>query len=137
MPIETRPWITREMVRAEPDTLFVFGDNLARAGMGGQAKEMRGEPNTVGIPTKRYPAMNYGAFFTNSDFDQVRAAMEEGWKRLAIHILKGGLVVFPADGIGTGLAELHDRAPRIARFIHRCTDKLSDLAHEQKEKDRK
>jgi redox-sensitive bicupin YhaK (pirin superfamily) len=29
--------------------LFVFGDNLRRTGFGGQAAEMRGEPNAVGI----------------------------------------------------------------------------------------
>jgi hypothetical protein len=44
--------ITREMVRADPSTVFVFGDNMARNGLAGQAKEMRGEPNAIGVPTK-------------------------------------------------------------------------------------
>lgn len=42
--IEYRDHITRAMLRAEPEKLFVFGDNFVRTGFGGQAKEMRGEP---------------------------------------------------------------------------------------------
>lgn len=137
MPIEKREWITRAMVQAEPNTLFVFGDNLARSGMGGQAKEMRGEPNAVGIPTKRFPSMKDSSFLTDGDFAEVRGAMEEGWKRLAFHVMGGGLVVFPADGIGTGLAQLHERAPRIAAFLDRCIDRLSDIADGKVKEDRK
>jgi len=53
MGIRTEKHITRQMLRAEPGTLWVFGDNLQRKGLGGQAKEMRGEPNAIGIPTKK------------------------------------------------------------------------------------
>lgn len=60
-------YITRQMMRAEPTTLFVFGDNLAQVGYGGQAKEMRGEPNAVGIPTKRKPSRTApDEFFTDN-----------------------------------------------------------------------
>ncbi len=45
-------WITRDMVRAEPDARFVFGDNVEREGFGGQAAAMRGEPNAIGVATK-------------------------------------------------------------------------------------
>jgi hypothetical protein len=44
--------ITREMVQADRNTVYVFGDNVARHGLGGQAKAMRGEPNTIGVSTK-------------------------------------------------------------------------------------
>ncbi|KKL05458.1 hypothetical protein LCGC14_2605850, partial [marine sediment metagenome] len=56
--IEYRDHITRQMLRDEPDTLFVFGDNMQRRGLGGQAFAMRGEPNAVGIPTKIFPSMD-------------------------------------------------------------------------------
>lgn len=110
--------ITRAMMRAEPRTLFAFGDNIGRKGYGGQAREMRGEPNAVGIPTKWLPSMSEDAFFKDSDFDRVRAAIEVPLGRLAQHLANGGVVVWPEDGIGTGLAELQMRAPRIYAYIN-------------------
>ena len=35
-------YIRREDVQANPNKIFVFGDNIMREGLGGQAKEMRG-----------------------------------------------------------------------------------------------
>ena len=53
--VERIRFITREYVRANPDKIFLFGDNLEQRGLGGQAAAMRGEPNAVGIPTKKRP----------------------------------------------------------------------------------
>lgn len=122
--------ITRAMLRAEPDTLFVFGDNLERRGLGGQAKEMRGEPNAVGIPTKRRPDTKESAFFADRDFDAFRYAAGEAVSRLRKHLEAGGVVVWPADGIGTGLAQLSDRAPCIAAAIERTRARLEAISAE-------
>ena len=46
--------ITRDKIKENPDVLYLFGDKLLRKGLGGQAKEMRGEPNTLGIVSKKY-----------------------------------------------------------------------------------
>lgn len=115
--IEYRKRITRQMLRDEPEKLFVFGDNLERRGLGGQAREMRGEPNAVGIPTKRSPSMVDGSFFTNDDFYVVRTEIDPAMAKLAAHLLAGGTVVWPADGIGTGLADLPRRAPWIWTYL--------------------
>ena len=48
-------FIYRSDLKANPSVLYLFGDNLQRVGLGGQAKEMRGEPNAVGIATKKAP----------------------------------------------------------------------------------
>lgn len=109
-----RKFITRQMLRNEPDTLFVFGDNAQRRGLGGQAKEMRGEPNAVGIPTKIYPSMHKAAFFSDDDFDFIRPILNMEFERLRYH---AGAIVWPEDGIGTGLADLPTRAPKIWRYI--------------------
>jgi hypothetical protein len=109
--------ITRAMLRANPATLFVFGDNYAGIGRGGQAKEMRGEPNAVGIPTKWAPHMREDAFFKNEDLEKVRLLIDARFTRLLNHIRSGNEVVWPADGIGTGLAELQARAPKIWALI--------------------
>lgn len=107
--------VTRDLVRSDRNTLYVFGDNMAGRGLGGQAAEMRGEPNAIGVPTKWAPERRESAYFTDADctnrdvwhaihgaFEQMRAALAEGRD-----------VVIPADGLGTGLAELPRRAPKI------------------------
>ncbi|MFL7901589.1 hypothetical protein ACJ41P_10680 [Azospirillum argentinense] len=127
MPVETERHITRQSVRSRPDALFVFGDNLERRGRGGQAAEMRGEPNAVGIPTKRAPRRDESAYFTDDDYSTAVAAMRLDMIRLGEHVKQGGVVVIPADGIGTGLAELPTRAPRIHAYIQRCFEKLRGI----------
>lgn len=114
---ETRKWITRGMLRAEPDKLFVFGDNMLRIGMGGQAREMRDELNAVGIPTKHSPSTGPYDYFTDDDIIRVSSAIIKEFIRLRDHIRAGGTVVWPADGIGTGLADLRRRAPAIMWLI--------------------
>ncbi|RCK34586.1 hypothetical protein TH24_20540 [Thalassospira xiamenensis] len=126
--IEFRDWITREMLRAEPDVLFVFGDNLARRGKGGQAAAMRGEPNAVGIPTKIRPSMDDNAFFSNEDFEKWKAASIEDWRKLFAHVRAGGKVVWPSAGIGTDRARLNEKAPEIAASIERNLQALQQLS---------
>lgn len=108
--IEYRDFITREMLQAEPDVLFVFGDNFERRGLGGQAKAMRGEPNSVGIPTKRAPTMMARGFLKNQDFLEWISRSEVDVLRLLHH---KGKIVWPKAGIGTGLARLLKNAPLI------------------------
>lgn len=128
MPIRYEKHITRAMLRAEPDTLFVFGDNLARRGLGGQAKEMRGEPNAIGIPTKRAPGMCDGDFMRDEDFDTFRHEAAGSLSVLRVHLEGGGSVVWPADGIGTGLAQLLDRAPKVWAALERARIRLEAVA---------
>ena len=109
--------ITRKMLRDFPNTLFVFGDNMIARGLGGQAKEMRGEPNAVGIPTKIMPGMSYADFFRDEDYERAKPKIDAAFVRLFAHVAQGGDVVWPEDGIGTGLAELPKRAPRIWKLI--------------------
>lgn len=114
--IEYRDNITRGMLRAEPEKLFVFGDNFQHRGYGGQAEEMRGEPNAVGISTKTEPTMKPQAFLSDD--------MSEVWgvfcgKEVTKLLTFDGTIVWPKAGIGTGLAQLPKRAPRIWQAIER------------------
>lgn len=129
--IRYEPFITRAMVRAEPDTLWVFGDNLRRTGLGGQAKEMRGEPNAVGIPTKHWPSNNRNAFFSDRDFETFKAAALPDFIRLADHLRAGGVVVWPADGVGTGRARLKESSPRIWRWLQGAKHRLMQISAER------
>lgn len=107
--------IARMDLRTNQNTcLYVFGDNLAEVGYGGQAKEMRDEPNAIGIPTKRNPRL----YLNDGDFDEVVPIIKQKVGRLRGFLaLSDTVVVFPADGIGTGLANLSSQAPMIWGYL--------------------
>ena len=114
MKVERHPWITRAMARAAPPgTVFLFGDNLTQRGFGGQARALRGEPNAIGIPTKRAPGMLPGDFFTDAEYESNCRAIDAAFARIPID----ATVVIPEKGIGTGLAQLSWRAPRTAVYL--------------------
>ena len=119
--IEYRRHVLRRQLMNERGKLFVFGDNLARRGYGGQAKEMRGEPNAVGIPTKRAPSMVASAFLRDADVSEWAMAASFDIERLCNH---DGPIVWPSAGIGTGLARLRESAPEIHRRIEILRQKL-------------
>ena len=112
-------WVTRDMVQNSRSTLFVFGDNMERCGLGGQAGAMRGEPNAIGVPTKRAPGSAPDDFFRDTDLQDlaVRAAILGAFAVVNESLDAGRDVVIPTDGLGSGLSELPTRAPLIYAFI--------------------
>ncbi len=119
--------IPREDVQSDWDTIFVFGDNMERRGRSGQAGAMRGEPNTIGVPTKWKPARTESAYFTDQDLhnEAVRQALRSAFDRMRAALAEGRNVVIPADGLGTGLAELPTRAPKLHAAIQASIAALS------------
>lgn len=110
--IITDEWYTTELVKNNPKYLFVFGDNLARKGHGGQAI-IRDYPNTFGIPTKREPNKRESSYFSDR-FEEFIAVLN------AISLLKHiknkekyDAIVFPSNGIGTGLSHTKNKSPII------------------------
>lgn len=122
--------VTRAEVQANSGTLYVFGDNVARRGLGGQAAAMRGELNAVGVPTKWWPGMAASAFFTDAtrDDELVMSDIAMAFGRLEAAIKNGRDIAIPADGLGTGLAELPARAPLIHAYIEERIAYLAKLA---------
>lgn len=102
------------LCQANPNVMFAFGDNLIKKGEAGQAI-IRKEPNAFGVPTKKLPSMSPDSFFSDaySEYEATRNALKRLW---AIH-LNGGAVVLPKSKIGSGLARLHENAPKIAKMI--------------------
>lgn len=116
--VERMRFVTREYVRANADKIFLFGDNLEQRGFGGQAAAMRGEPNAVGIPTKKSPKLSRDAFFTDDEFDQNKSAIDLAFARLAEAVTDSTRsIVVPSDGLGTGRAQLKERAPRTFAYL--------------------
>ena len=116
--IRQTEWFTVAMCRANPDRIYVFGDNMAHRGRAGQAV-IRGESNAIGLPTKWYPARDEGAYFTDALFEDayIRTEHFTVFAKLRRHLAEARTVVIPADGFGTGLAELPKRAPRMHAWI--------------------
>lgn len=111
--------LVREHIRLCPEILVLFGDNLKRIGLGGQAKECRGEPNVLGIPTKRLPSREARAFFSDADLDEVAPIIDEAFNTAATALLRGQDVAYPFRGVGSGYARLAEKAPRL---YERVTD---------------
>ena len=126
MPLRTQKMIYRHELQANPDTLYVFGDNLLRVGYGGQAGQMRGEPNAVGVATKKAPGMRDKDFFTDDEHPENVQSIIRDFLPVLLHLQEGRDVVFPADGIGTGLSELPIRAPNTHAFIEEYVDHLRE-----------
>lgn len=103
---------TREQIQRQRTTLFVFGDNVARVGYGGQAREARGEPNTLGIATLYAPYNYFG-----KDIARELKFIQSDLSRLEEQLMKGIDVVAPFDGVGTGLSQLSRLAPSLYNNI--------------------
>ena len=120
MPIEFKKFITRKEVQKNRHKIYVFGDNLQHVGYGGQAKAMRGECNTIGIPTKYAPYQ----YFHECDYDLALPIIKMYFDEIKNHLEMGRTVVIPKDGIGTGLAKLEEKAPKIWKYVKRERIKL-------------
>lgn len=117
MPVVYQKFIHRDDLHRNRGVLYLFGDNVQRRGMGGQAAEMRGEPNAIGVRTKRAPFIGPGAFFTDEEFDKTKEMIWNDLEPAFAHVKKGGIVVIPSEGLGTDRAQLQDRAPITFAFL--------------------
>ena len=125
MPIKYQKFITRQDLKNNPNDIYLFGDNLMKVGLGGQAREMRGEPNAIGIPTKFAPGNAPEDFFSDLDFQMIQRKYDVLFANLG-ELLRGGkTIVIPEAGLGTGLADLPNKAPMI--YAELC-DLLAELA---------
>jgi hypothetical protein len=107
--------IYRVDLKANPHVLYVFGDNEKRIGFGGQAAEMRGEQNAVGIATLFAP----GDYWSDRNFQHNCDVIVEDMVPLFRARAEGRTIVFPMDGVGTGLADLANQAPNTFSFLQR------------------
>ena len=113
-PAITMDWINHDIMNAHPDKVFLFGDNHARDGHGGQAKHMRGHPRAIGIRTKHAPSMHPSAMWTDDTYDDNVRMIDEDIQQALSHNKQ---IVIPSAGIGTGLARLGESAPRTFAYL--------------------
>ena len=101
--------LTSKLCQDNPNKIYVCGDNLAGYGTAGQAC-IRKEPNSFGIPTKRYPSMSAGSFFTDQKCEEEHVL--NSLRDLYV-LSKRHTIVFPTKGIGTGLAKMKETSPAV------------------------
>lgn len=124
MPVRFQKWITRQDLQSNPDTYYVFGDNGQGVGLGGQAKEMRGEPNAIGVPTKWAPGMEEYDFFHDTSLGAA-LLMNDGLRRIKMLIDDGHTIIFPSDGLGTGLSMLPVKAPGLYKQLYDTVERFA------------
>jgi hypothetical protein len=127
MPVIYQKMYFREDARRNPNVLYLFGDNERRTGLGGQAAELRGEPNAVGIRTKRAPGRNNEDYWSDKTFDSNCAKLEEDLSRVKSHLRRGGIIVIPADGIGTNRADMEKRCPKTFYVLQQTLASLENI----------
>ena len=127
MPIIRQHRIIRDDLRVNRHVLYLFGDNCERKGHGGQAAAMRGEPNAVGVRTKYGPTMYAGAFFRDSRHEAQCRMIDEDLERVRGHLFLGGIAVVPADGLGTGRAQLEQHAPATFAYLELRLAALAEI----------
>lgn len=127
MPLILQPFFTHHDCRAKPQTLFAFGDNLQRTGKGGQAI-IRDEPNAIGLVSKLEPTMKPTAFLKDKHYSLVDDSNRAAKLLLVTWLQLGRDVIYPANGIGTGLADLETHAPRILAYYKNLYNTLINAA---------
>lgn len=100
--------INRQDLRNNPSIYYLFGDNTRRVGYGGQAGQMRDEPNAIGIATKENPS----SYFSEDHFIQNMRVIWDDMQPVFHAIIAGKTIVIPSDGLGTGLSRLPEMAPK-------------------------
>jgi len=106
--------VTEKMIVESPDgTIWIFGDNLLRIGLGGQAKIARkfvASGKAFGIPTKRSP----GTYF-HDQLDESEAVVD-AFMKIQGMIHEGKKIIF-FPNIGRGLARMEEMSPSILGYI--------------------
>jgi hypothetical protein len=126
-----RNFISRSLMRSLPEARFVFGDNMERRGRGGQARIMRNEPNAIGVVTKRYPTLDEDAYFYDH-CEEFISAVRDDLLKVAKAWEEGRDIYVPAHGLGTGLADLPRRAPKLYMLIWQAFDDMAPCPWPQK-----
>ena len=109
-----KEFFSKEQCKANPRNLYVFGDNLIDKGTGGQA-QIRYCKNSIGIPTKRLPTMNNDAFFNDQKDETEKVLFKlETLKKIGLYYDN---IIFPKDGLGTGLAKMPEKSPKLFKLL--------------------
>jgi len=115
-----KDWYSINQCKNNPNKLYIFGDNFIRKGYGGQA-QIRDCQNSFGIATKFAPGTYEKDYFSDIMYDQCINIIKMDIDDLLQYLSTTSIidtVIFPVDGLGTGLSELPTRAPKVYKFLN-------------------
>lgn len=119
---------TRKDVENNPNKVFLFGDNFEDAETGyvpsSTQAVIRGLPNAIGISTKNDRGTKESSYLTDADFNTFKQRVDEQIQKAKE---SGKTIVIPEDGIGTGKAQLKERAPKLFEYLQQELDKLKNI----------
>lgn len=109
------------------DSLFIFGDNDKKIGCKGQACIRHSfVKNVVGIPTKKEPNFKTTSYYNDNELEinkqKINNAIDLILKRLKEEKFVG--IILPKDGLGTGLADLKNKAPLTFEYLNLAIENL-------------
>ena len=113
-------WTTREDLRANKDVIFAYGDNVAREGQRGLARQMRGEPNAHPISISWTPFEP----FTHATAEDAMRHIQNDLEALQARTPK--LIVWPLGGLVPEFLTLPDDIRQFLRREAKRRFKLSD-----------
>jgi len=120
--------VTRDRVRAGKLFLFAFDDDEMRLTEGGLAAQCRGEPNTIGIRTRRAPGSAPDSVWVDTDIARYQQVLDEDFQLLISWVEAGGPVFLPKAGLGNLAPRLVDTAPRTYLFLQKKVKELRAAA---------
>jgi len=122
MIVKQQDWFSKKQCDNNPRSLYVFGDNTFRTGKGGQA-QIRDCNNSFGIATKWAPNNTDGAFFVDTIncleivekdiFNLIKTYHDSDYDNL----------IFPEDGLGSGLSDMPNKCPLLYRRLNHLIKK--------------
>ena len=126
-------WYNIEQCKANPRSIYVFGDNLLRVGEAGQAS-IRSCNNAIGIATKKKPSMLKSSFFSDKEYDKLEPFLKKEIDKIVSIMFSVNLdtLVFPIDGLGTGLSKLPQMAPKVFLALSALLYKTFGIVTDQK-----
>jgi hypothetical protein len=121
---ETKENYVREQVAEDNNNAYLFGDNLndkyntKYIPLQTQAV-IRGLPNAFGIVTKKDRKTNINSYLTDQNFDEIKNDIDKTLDEAIDYAKKhNGKIIIPSHGIGTGKADLKNKAPKIFEYIN-------------------
>lgn len=109
-------WYSPKQCQENPNKIYIFGDNSIFKGKAGQAN-IRNCTNSFGIPTKRFPTMEANAFMRDTPKDYEYINVEFKTLKKIIENKMYDTIVFPKDGLGTGLAKMPETSPKLFQAL--------------------
>ena len=113
-------WTTREDLRANTDAVFVYGDNVAREGQRGLARQMRGEPNAHPISVSWTPFEPFTHASAQDAMQHIQNDLE------ALYTRAPKLIVWPLGGIVPEFLTLPEDIHQFLRREAKRRFKLAD-----------